>query len=149
MFKKMFTVSMVGLAVAGLTACSGVDINSQHKTDKVEAQFTVDPITSPMDVNFDNQQVRVTGKNTVEVYLGGSGSCPPVIDRVDIVGNSVQLRLKDYGAKACTMDYRPYSQVITDGSGSVDLNKFDFKLCNIQDECTLLPKNVKNVATKA
>ena len=139
------TVSMISLALASLTACSGTDINSVHTQDPVEAQLTISALSPRSDVNYEVQQVQVKDKSNVEIHLGGSGSCPPMLDRADIVGNNVQLHLKDWGQRACTMDYRPYSQLLSDPSGKLDLKKYEYKLCNMKDECTVLPKNIDNV----
>lgn len=147
MIKKLAVLFTAGVVVASLAGCAGKDPNHQSYTNDVESKFTIAAISNPTDVDFTKQQVRVVDAHRVEVFLGGSGSCPPVISRVDVDDDKILMTLDPWDGKACTMDYRPYSQVIT--HPDLDLNKFSYQLCDTQRQCNELLKNYNNGPQKA
>lgn len=137
MFKEMMTVAVASVLILGVTGCSG---NKQAGQDELVSTFNVEPMSPDMDANFE-QHVKVVSENKAEIHLGGSGSCPPDVERVEIRDNVVSLKLKDWGDKMCTMDYRLYSQLLTTTS-SINLNDYNFEVCTPLNECSVLPKNV-------
>lgn len=145
MFKKITTVAVAGLMLASLAGCTNGD--TQKKNDDMEATFTIAPVSMRDNIDYDKQQVQVLAKNKAEVHMGGSGSCPPEISRVEINGDVIALQLKDWGDRVCTMDYRPYSQLITTTSTDIDLNDYEFEVCTPMNECNKLVKNYKNNTT--
>lgn len=145
MFKKLATVAVAGLMLASLAGCTNND--SQKKNDATEATFTIAAVSMRDNIDYNQQQVQVVAKNKAEVHLGGSGSCPPIIERVEINGDVVAFQLKDWGDRVCTMDYRPYSQLVTTTSTDIDLNKYEFEVCTPRNECNKLVKNYNNNAT--
>lgn len=46
-------------------------------------------------------------KNSLDVILYGSSSCPPTIESVEDESSTVRINLKEWGDIACTADYGP------------------------------------------
>lgn len=148
MFKKISIISLIAVATLTVAGCSSNVVTPEEK-EKVSSSFTVKPISPNMEGDFE-QHIKIVSDDKAEIHLGGSGSCPPVIDKVDISdGNVINLRLQNWGDKICTMDYRPYSQVLETSRRSIDLNDFTFKLCNTIGECNVLPKQENPKESKA
>lgn len=63
---------------------------------------------------LEGNTAQVVDARTLNLALGGSGSCPPEIAGVDKNGDSFTVNLVEPEPnKACTMDYRIYSFIIT------------------------------------
>lgn len=145
MFKKTMVFVAAGVLAVGMAGCTSSNSSSED-ISKLEAGFTIQPLSPQNDVDYKTQHVNVSAKNKVEIHLGGSGSCPPVIERAFIEGDKIQLALKDWGDRVCTMDYRPYSQVLSSPSETIDFNKYNFELCDVMGNCQSLIKNYDKVA---
>ena len=146
MFKKIFTVAVASILLANLSGC-GQNVNPNHQSEvtDLESSLTIQPMTPRDDIDYDKGQVAVVSKNKVEIHLAGSGSCPPVLERAFIEGDTIQLALKDWGDRICTMDYRPYSQLLSSTSDKIDFNDYDYEVCDVIGNCQKLLKNYDNV----
>lgn len=137
MFKKIYIGVIGALLIFSISGCS-VSPNASE-LDKIETTFSIEPMTSNMSSDF-TENIKITAARKAEIHLGGSGTCPPEIERVNIHDGIISLKLKDWGDKICTLDYRLYSQLLTTDS-DIDLNDYNFEVCNPLEECKALVKN--------
>jgi hypothetical protein len=75
---------------------------------------TVMNVSGEPDFSRGDHVVKSEG-NTVTVMLGGSGSCPPMVNGAvyDSEENLLSFVLYEYGEVACTMDYGQYFYEVT------------------------------------
>lgn len=58
-------------------------------------------------------------ENGVIIYTSaGSSSCPPIVEKVEQIGNEIYLTTKDYSRSICTQDISPIVQIIKYADGT-------------------------------
>ena len=134
--KWMPRVSLAVLGVIVLAGCVPVDTNAPGKGKVV---FEIAAVEGGELSAITDNGVIVEDSTSVLVQTGGSGSCPPVIDKVISDGKTTSFYLKEYEQKPCTMDYRPYPQrVKASGSDTFNFDGQKFELCMSKESCTPL-----------
>lgn len=147
MFKRIAGVASVLIAVSLTAGCAiGFD---RAELPKVNSAFIIEPMSVPDSSRFEEGYYEVIDENSVGFHLAGSGSCPPIIETAYFSDNkTVQLQLKDWGDRACTMDYRSYSQKVTNNSKGINMGDYKFEICTPIGECKLLTQK-SSTSTKA
>ena len=139
----LLVLGFISIVVLGfLSACS--------PTVKPVAPVETENITSGF-IMLDVVEVEPTGNvgkmdaivsttpDSFVIMLGGSGSCPPMVDSIsyDEVSNSVSIVMFEYPPDTmCTRDYRQYFYEVTLIDDVISEGTV-FKLC-VRDECFVL-----------
>lgn len=67
---------------------------------------TMDASEMPPTTGDVSNHASMVNGTTINVFLGGSSSCPPTIASIDNAKDgSVRINLKDWGSSPCTSDY--------------------------------------------
>lgn len=115
---KFGAVAFVALALAG---CSSASPNTSEPRPNNPATpaavtVTVGEAGEAGDVSMDDgSTLFLTDDTTANLVLGGSGSCPPVIESATFEKELLTINMDEhaYDDMACTMDFRLYSFEIT------------------------------------
>lgn len=135
--KWMPRASLAILGVLVLAGCSTT--GSSGTTAPGEPTYKIEAVEGGEMSTITENSVIVEDASSVLVQVGGSGSCPPVIDKVISDGKTTSFYLKEYEQKPCTMDYRPYPQRIkASGSDTFNFDGQKFELCTTKESCTPL-----------
>jgi hypothetical protein len=120
-------------------AVSGCSSNSVVEEPVVELEYPVAVGSVPFTTEKVEPEMLVNKSATVEVLkdyqirftAGGSGSCPPVVNKITAEGVNVKLfqSLSDEPV-ACTRDFRTYSYVYTVNIEDVNFYGKMFQFCN-------------------
>ena len=107
-----FPVIVVSVLIL-LSGCVGENnvstVSLEQQPVKNNVMVNVVPVEGETDFSKGDHVVK-KDRNTVIVMLGGSGSCPPMVNGAvyDSEENLLSFVLYEYGEVACTMDYGQY-----------------------------------------
>lgn len=106
-----------------------------------ETSFTITREVPQPGVEVDVvESVTILNATTIVANVGGSSSCPPVIDKVtvDEEQKMVQLFVKTYPDRGCTADFGLLPQRVTAIGVNFDFNNYQFRKCS-GETCSELP----------
>lgn len=104
----------VGLtALITLTGCINITYTGESPVSNSDVKFKIEETFSDFPLTKQTPAYDIFDGNVIVLYLGGSGSCPPVVDKIKVEDGAVMFYEKNYGDRACTMDYRLYSYMVT------------------------------------
>jgi hypothetical protein len=142
--KKVFVGLLISVStISLLTGCSSSDIDKY--TPPTDLGYTY----SQMDA-IDLQQitgnststspfVSVIDNNEAAVIIGGSSTCPPVIQSVtNATDGSVHVNLQDASSSVCTADFALTGFRVVSASVNFDFHSKEIFVCK-NETCNLLP----------
>lgn len=139
---KTFFASVAAVTLLLLSGCSSAGIGEEAIPETV---FTIsrEVVTPPGNGEIIvgvEETVQILNGTTVVVSVGGSSSCPPVIEKVEInkEANVVSFMIKDYPNQACTMDFGLLPQRVTAVGVGFDFNNYTFQKCLTLTNCSPL-----------
>lgn len=139
--KLLPRIKSVGLVVAFALLLSGCTSSGVGEDAIPEGSFIVQRDADFIGevANFE-ERVVIVDKTTILVHVGGSSSCPPIIETVsyDETIGRVNLMMKEYGAVACTSDFGMLPQRVTAIVVGFDFNQYDIFKCKANN-CSVLP----------
>lgn len=135
-------ISILVLLIIILTGCTPKTSNvlPNNNIKGQELDVTISNIDYEMDIiTGEETSVIIESGGSILVTTAGSGSCPPIIEKVYLEDNVIKMYQKQYGNQPCTMDYRLYPQRITTVNVTNVFLEKEFMLCVNSKECFLLP----------
>lgn len=145
MFARVVAVSaMVILALSGCTP----DPTKEYSLKSDDTKWNIAPAgdtvvneegveTTGIVVDSMEEKIFVNTLTNFTIQIGGSGSCPPIVEGVDLnkTTGAVDVKMYEYPANtACTADYVMYAyNVSIPSNAGYDFMRRDFNLCYGED----------------
>lgn len=134
MKRKIFSLLLAGGFALSLAACGSETVEptptpKPTPVEKTEPEVSKIPregilLESKAVETFSGDavdQVVLVDSYGVLVSIGGSSSCPPVIDEAFLLEDTINIFLKEQKSKVCTEDYQPHYFDIQKFSSEGDL----------------------------
>jgi hypothetical protein len=135
-------LSIIAAGVLLLTGCTSSDSSMRM------LEIYVDRDTTPY---VDVEQV-TNGKNTVvvddeknlRVFLYGSSSCPPLVERIVTDEENAFIYVETYEGEACTKDYALYAQKVTHVNAGNFEDLKSVSVCTTDEDCVKIDNLIFN-----
>lgn len=100
-------LAMLTLSVALLSGCVADTDGGRESSSTPVQSVTVTESDQKVDLK-DDQKLIIRSENSASLSLGGSGTCPPVIESATYKDNTLKIVLDSniYDGQMCTMDYK-------------------------------------------
>lgn len=142
--KKALISLLVSIsAISLLSGCSSDDVGKYTPpTDLGYTYSQMDAIDLQQITNGSTSMspfVSIIDNNDAAVVIGGSSSCPPVIQSVtNATDGSVHVNLQDATSSACTADFTLTGFRVVSASVNFDFHSKEIFVCK-DETCNLLP----------
>lgn len=132
-------IAMAGLLLASMSGCADLKTEDILHNDLgfVYSQVPAQTYLVGENTNYSSSFALIEGTDSMVAVLGGSSSCPPLIESITKTDTAVQINLKSYGNVMCTADFTYVAWQVTAITTNYTFKGKTITTC-MDEKCTAL-----------
>ena len=141
----MKALSLIAASLLLLTGCSSTSSDMRMLEIYVDRDTT--PYVDIEQVTSNQNTVVVDDEKNLRVFLYGSSSCPPVVERIVTDEENAFIYIEDYSKyqdRACTEDFQVYPQKVTHVNAGNFEDLKTVSVCVTDEDCVKIDNLIFN-----